>query len=51
MYEYGALKHAEVILRRGMNTGRKEWRSAPKHGIRYVKTKCHNQTPCITFTY
>jgi hypothetical protein len=51
MYEYGALKHGEHILRRGISKGGKEGRNAPNNGIRYVKTKCDNETPCITVTY
>jgi hypothetical protein len=49
MYEYGTLKPAEVILRKGRGKWEKMEEEMNKTRVHYMHIwKSHNETPCTT---
>jgi hypothetical protein len=51
IYEYGALKHVEVILRRGRGRGR-IMEVMSQTGLHCIHVwKCHNKIPCTANIY
>jgi predicted DNA-binding transcriptional regulator len=49
MYEYGTLKHVEVILKRGLDR-REIVEGMNQLGYMFM-WKCHSETPCIPIIY